>query len=214
MEWRPARPAAKASSSRHWSPASAEAGAGLQLGSDLPGQGQGLLAVPVPAQQVSRGPDPCFQPDRGPCGQGHADGLPGQRVPVAGRGPGPGQAQVRHEQSLPAGVSGRCPGQRFPGDLPGGVLVAQLLQAADQRALDLREPVPQGGIQVGADPVHGLPGYHPVRQPGPGMRSDLRSGQDRPGQPGALGAENAAARSVQRGDAGSARQASGPARRT
>ena len=35
--------------------------------------------------------------------------------------------------------------------------------------------------------MHGLPGHHPVRQPGPGIGRDLPgSGQDRPGQPGAL----------------------------
>jgi hypothetical protein len=101
-----------------------QAGAGLQLARDLSGQGQSLLTVAVPAQQVSRGPDPCFQPDRRPRIQGRADSLLDQRIPVAGCGPGPGQAQVGHQQVLPPGVSGRGLGQRFPGDLPGGFVVA------------------------------------------------------------------------------------------
>jgi len=66
---------------------------------------------------------------------------------------------VGRQQVLPPRIGFLCLSQRLRGDLPGGILVTEGLQAADQRALDLRELVAKRRVQAGADAVHGQPGH-------------------------------------------------------
>ena len=128
----------------------------MSAASRLPGRSSRSTAAQTRASSPSTAPpDEC-----------QGDGLLDQRVVILAW-PGPGQAEHRFQDFSPVLavliVCGQL-GQRRRGDLVGGCRVAELFQAADQRALHGGELAAR--VQVAANVMGGLPRDDPLHQGG------------------------------------------------